>query len=78
MAIIFSQKEQIPEAYGAHFSLISLPALQCLSMAHGMEGVIGLVLDAFTQPLMLPFQVADLLPELPSHLEGEEPVGGKG
>ena len=75
---IFSQKEQIPEAYGAHFSLISLPALRCLSMAHGMEGVIGLVLDAFTQPLMLPFQVVDLLPELPSHLEGEEPAGGKG
>ena len=72
---IFSQREQIPEAYGAHFSLISLPALRCLAMAHGTEGAAGLVLDAFTQPLMLPFQVADLLPELPSRLE-EGPAGG--
>lgn len=69
---MFSQREQIPEEYGAHFSLLSIPALRCLSMAHAAEDVEGLVLDAFTRPLMLPFQIADTLPELPSHLAVEE------
>ena len=41
-------------------------------MAHAAEDVEGLVLDAFTRPLMLPFQIADTLPELPSHLAVEE------
>ena len=69
---IFSQKEQIPQEYGAQFSLVSVPALQALSMAHGLEGVVGLVLDGFTDPLLLPLQTADLMAQLSSRLESEE------
>lgn len=69
---IFSQREQIPEEYGAHFSLLSMPALRCLSMAHAIQDVEGLVLDAFTRPLMIPFQIADSLPEFPSRLAAQE------
>lgn len=68
---IFSQKEQIPQEYGAQFSLVSVPALQALAMAHGLEGVVGLVLDGFTEPLPLPLQTADLMAQLPSRLESE-------
>ena len=41
-------------------------------MAHGLEGVVGLVLDGFTDPLLLPLQTADLMAQLSSRLESEE------
>lgn len=68
---IFSQKEQIPEGYARAFSIIQVSALRCLSIAHNIEGVEGLILDAFTAPLELPFTVADIMPELESMLKQE-------
>ena len=69
---IFSQREQIPEDYGMHFSLVAMPALQALDMAHGTKDVVGLVLDGFTKPLPLPMETADLMRQLPSRLEEEQ------
>lgn len=68
---IFSQKEQIPEEYVRSFSVIRLPALRCLNMAHNAEDIEGLVLDAFTIPLELPFGVADIMSKLESRLKPE-------
>ena len=40
-------------------------------MAHNTENLEGLILDAFTVPIQLPFVVADIMPELESHLKPE-------
>lgn len=62
---VFSQPAQVPEEYKIRFSILPVSALQCLEMAHAMKDVQGLVLDAFTEPFVIPFSVADLMPELP-------------
>lgn len=68
---IFSQKEQIPDEYSRSFSIVRLSALRCLNMAHNTENVGGLILDAFTIPLELPFGVADIMTKLGSRLKPE-------
>ena len=66
---VFSQKEQIPEEYIKDFSTVRVPAVHAVEMAHGFEGVCGLVLDAFTNAVLLPFELADSIKLYPSHLE---------
>lgn len=66
---IFSQKEQIPDDYLKDFSTVRVPALHAIEMAHGFDGVCGLVLDAFTDALVLPYELADTIKQYPSHLE---------
>ena len=73
---VFSQKEQIPQEYAAQFTLMSIPALRALSMAHELEGVVGLVLDGFTQSLPIPLQTADLMWDIPSRLESAQGENG--
>ncbi len=68
---VFSQPGQLPEQYMAQFSIVRLDVLQCLRMAHAASKLEGLVLDAFTRPAVLPFSVADLLPQIPSILQPE-------
>lgn len=70
---IFSNREEIPEDYGSHFSTINLPVLQCIEMAKSYEHVCGLVLDAFTSPCVLEYELADLIKLFDSRLapEGE-------
>lgn len=66
---IFTQKEQIPEDYRKGFSIIPLPALRCLNMAHATDGVEGLVIDAFTEDTVLTFEIADIMKLLSSRTE---------
>lgn len=68
---IFSNAEQIPEDYGSHFSTINLSVLQCIEMAKSYEHVCGLVLDAFTDPVVLEYDLADLIPQFESRLKPE-------
>ena len=65
---MFSQKEQIPEDYGKGFSIVPLNVPRCLAIAHMREGVEGIVLDAFSESLALPFEIADIINEIPSQL----------
>ena len=69
---IFSQIEQIPAAYRQRFSIVSVEVMQALRMAHAAGGLSGLVLDPFTDPVSLPFQTADIMQEVPSHLSPAE------
>lgn len=66
---IFTQVEQIPEDYRKRFSIISLPALRCLSMAHAIRDVEGFVVDAFTDATVLTFALADILKAIPSKID---------
>lgn len=66
---MFSNYEQIPEEYGRGFSNVVLPVLQCIEMAKSYENVCGLVLDAFTLPLVLEYDIADLIPKFESKLD---------
>lgn len=65
---MFSNMEQIPEDYGAHFSTINLSVLQCIEMAKSYKQVGGLVLDAFTEPMVLEYGIADIILQLESRL----------
>ncbi len=55
---VFSQEAQIPEDYDESSSGVRLPMLRCIRLAHESQGTTGLVLDAFTDVLMLPFELA--------------------
>ena len=69
---IFSQKEQIPKDYAEKHTVIKTDALHALELAHRAGTAEGLMLDAFTESVMLTFKVADVLRELPSHLPPRE------
>lgn len=62
---IFSDKEQIPQDYAQKFSQIQFPTIQCIQMAHAIPNLSGLVLDAFTEPFLMPFEIADVLLNIP-------------
>ena len=65
---IFSQREQIPKEYVAGFSTVNLSVLRCLKLAHAQENMDGIVLDAFGDAVALPFEIADIISEIPSRL----------
>lgn len=62
---IFTCQEQLPADYASRFSIVPISAMQCLQAAHDSDGVNGLVLDAFTESFSLPFELADIMKELP-------------
>lgn len=68
---IFSQDEQMPDDYKQKFTVIPITALDALKMAHGDSSVSGLVLDGFTFPFVIPFELGDYMATLPSRL-GEQ------
>ena len=68
---MFSNIGEIPEEYGSHFSTINISVLQCIHMAKSYQHVCGLVLDAFTDPLVLEYEIADIIPQLESKLAPE-------
>ncbi len=65
---VFSQREQIPPDYAESFVIAPMNAMDCLSLAHAEENVLGLVLDAFTEQVILPFEIADAMEDFPSRL----------
>lgn len=66
---VFSTPEEMPEDYRKCFSVMPFGIFECLDMAHKLDGVFGMVLDAMTEPLPLPFIIADVIGELPSLVE---------
>lgn len=62
---VFSNVSQIPQDYAQKFSQIQFPTIQCIQMAHALSNLSGLVLDAFTEPFTMPFDIADILLNVP-------------
>lgn len=69
---MFSQQKQIPESYKEQFSFIAMQTLICLDNAHANPVLNGIILDPFTEPVILPFDLADFLKEFPSRLSSDE------
>lgn len=69
---MFSNEEEMPEKYAANFSGINMSVLQCIEMAKFYEQVTALVLDAFTDPMILEYPLADLIPDIESRLKPEK------
>lgn len=63
---VFSTPEEMPEDYRKTTSVMPFGIFECLDMAHKVDGVMGMVLDAMSEPLPLPFSIADVIGELPS------------
>ena len=68
---VFSQLLQLPADYAEHFTVTPMKAMDCLALAHQTEGVLGLVLDAFTEQVSMPFEIADAMEDFPSQLRPE-------
>ncbi len=66
---IFSNLEQIPKENREKITMMRLSVLQCLDAAKKHKDVEGLVLDAFTDSVVLEYSVADLIPKFESRLK---------
>lgn len=66
---MFSNKEQMPEDYANHFSIITLPVVQCIEMAKNIDNLNGLVIDAFTDPMVIKFDLADVILKMESSVK---------
>lgn len=62
---VFSNREQLPEDYVKDFSVIRIPMTQCIEIAKSYMGLDGFVLDAFTAPMTISFELADIIAKLP-------------
>lgn len=69
---MFSNKEQIPEGYRSNFSTVNLSVLQCIEMGKSYEKTSGLVLDAFTEPMIIEYELADLITKFESRIDPEK------
>ena len=56
---MFSQICQIPKEFGTSHNLMSMPTSEALDMAHQIENLDGIVLDAFSKSVAMPFVTAD-------------------
>lgn len=56
---MFSQIGQIPKEFGTSHNLMSMPTSEALDMAHQIEKLDGIVLDAFSKSVAMPFVTAD-------------------
>ena len=69
---LFSNQKVMPADYARNFTVLRLPMVQVIKLAHSYD-VAGLALDPFSENLVLPFEVADAIAELPSNLPPQEP-----
>ena len=66
---VFSNCEQMGEKYGSNFSHIEKHFFEAISLAIAQENVSGIVLDAFTKPLVINKELYDFIGKLPSNIE---------
>ena len=69
---VFSNANQIDPEYAKNFALLTVPAVQCIRTALDMKDVSGLVLDAFTEAMLVPKESAEIILKMKSHLEPEQ------
>lgn len=63
---IFSREEEMPGDYRDEFELISKNFEACCEQARSTEGLSGLVLDGFTDPMIIEFSMANVILNTPS------------
>lgn len=65
---VFSNPAQVPREYGENFSLGEIPFLTCVEMAQKFPDVSGIVLDAFTEAMILENKNAEMISKFKSRL----------
>lgn len=65
---VFSQEQQIGDSYKTNFNLVKRPFLTCIQQARNVHAD-GLVLDPFTEHLIVSFDIAEIIEVMPSQLE---------
>lgn len=68
---MFSNEGEMPEDYASRFSSINMNVVDCIKMAKSYKKVSGIVLDAFTDPVILPYSIADMILEIESRLPSQ-------
>lgn len=69
---VFSNQAQIPMEYGENFSLGELSFLECIKMAASFQDVSGLVVDPFTEAMLIDNSNAELITKFRSRLSSTE------
>ncbi|MBR5362949.1 MAG: SseB family protein [Oscillospiraceae bacterium] len=69
---VFSSADQIDPEYAKNFALLTVPAVQCIRTALDMKDVSGLVIDAFTEAMLVPKESAEIILKMKSHLEPDQ------
>ena len=65
---IFSQEEQMPADYREEFDLKIMDFPECYELARSWPDVSGLVLDGFTEAMIIEYGLADVILKIPSRL----------
>ena len=68
---VFSNANQIDPEYAKNFSLLTVSAVDCIRSLLEMKNVNGLVIDAFTEAMLVPKESAEIILKMKSHLEQE-------
>ncbi len=68
---IFSNCEQMGEDYGSRFSKVEKHTFEAMNMAMARENVVGLVLDAFTNPFVIEKDLFEIIGKLPTNIDEE-------
>ena len=74
---VFSQEEQMPRDYITEFDLRYMDFDECLSLAKSIPQVVGITLDAFSSPLDISFEMAEVIIRTPSRRHPDEKEDGK-
>ena len=69
---VFTSDEEMGE-YGEHFSKIQQHFLEAINFARNNEkNVCGIVLNAFSEPFVIPIELFDIIAEMDSSIERKE------
>ncbi len=80
---VFSTIDEVPEDYLKEHEFVTGRVVDCIDVAHGFDGLTGIVIDPYTTAMELPFKLAALIDTVPSILElasqaDEEAAEGEG
>ncbi len=63
---VFSQEEQMPPDYISEFDILPKTFDKCFELARSIDGVVGIELDAFSEPFTITFDMAEAILSKPS------------
>lgn len=69
---VFSNYIQLPADYAKDFTVVNMTFPGCVDLAHEYENLSGIVLDAFTIPFIIDFNLSDIILKIDSRLAPEK------
>lgn len=68
---MFSTEEEIPKEAADGLTMLKMPVVSCINRALLRDDINGLALDAFTKPLFIVPELAQIILSMPSLMEKE-------